>query len=322
MNYAGLTDSEIHQGLLRKAADERTLTAEVLKLLKEAERRRLFADLGYGSLYEYCLKELRYSEGSAYRRINAMRLLRDVPDMEEKIQSGTVTLASAASLQTFFREEAKNQRSYSPEEKAKVITAVDGLSKRETEGLLAVLSPAAMVPAEKERAITRHEIEIRFVADSELVAKLDKLKNLLSHRYSERSYADLIGELANIALKKLDPEARTSKVKSRSELTQAESVTQGFVAATKPCVKTRYIPMPLRREVWKRDGARCSFANQETGTRCNSRWQLEIDHIEPHALGGESTLENLRLLCRVHNQHRAQKTFGERSYEGWAVDNP
>jgi HNH endonuclease len=34
-----------------------------------------------------------------------------------------------------------------------------------------------------------------------------------------------------------------------------------------------------------------------------------IDHIGPVARGGASTAENLRLLCRVHNQYAAERAF-------------
>jgi 5-methylcytosine-specific restriction endonuclease McrA len=37
---------------------------------------------------------------------------------------------------------------------------------------------------------------------------------------------------------------------------------------------------------------------------------LEFDHREPVARGGEATAENLRLVCRSHNQHAAERTFG------------
>jgi 5-methylcytosine-specific restriction endonuclease McrA len=37
---------------------------------------------------------------------------------------------------------------------------------------------------------------------------------------------------------------------------------------------------------------------------------LEFDHIDPVACGGESTKANLRLLCRAHNQHAAERAFG------------
>ncbi|MBI4040515.1 MAG: HNH endonuclease, partial [Deltaproteobacteria bacterium] len=41
------------------------------------------------------------------------------------------------------------------------------------------------------------------------------------------------------------------------------------------------------------------------------RAYLEVDHIEPFALGGKAELENLRLLCSTHNRYRAQLTFGK-----------
>ncbi|MCB0387142.1 MAG: HNH endonuclease, partial [Bdellovibrionales bacterium] len=42
---------------------------------------------------------------------------------------------------------------------------------------------------------------------------------------------------------------------------------------------------------------------------CNSQYMLEIDHRFPFSLGGAHTPENLRLLCRVHNQYRAEMLF-------------
>ena len=46
------------------------------------------------------------------------------------------------------------------------------------------------------------------------------------------------------------------------------------------------------------------------GHRCNSRERVEIDHITPVALDGESTVDNVRMHCRTHNQYRAKQRFG------------
>jgi 5-methylcytosine-specific restriction endonuclease McrA len=62
--------------------------------------------------------------------------------------------------------------------------------------------------------------------------------------------------------------------------------------------------------VWERDEGRCAFVGT-TGKRCNSKHQLELNHLEPFAMGGASTVENLALACRRHNQHQARKDFGE-----------
>jgi len=73
---------------------------------------------------------------------------------------------------------------------------------------------------------------------------------------------------------------------------------------------SRYIKARIRREVWKRDQGQCTFNDPLTSHKCNSRYGLEIDHILPFALGGESESENLRILCRAHNTFAAAKIFG------------
>jgi hypothetical protein len=69
------------------------------------------------------------------------------------------------------------------------------------------------------------------------------------------------------------------------------------------------VPAAVKREVWKRSGGRCewTFASGEV---CGSAMRLEYDHVTPRALGGPSTIENVRLLCRGHNDLAARKVFG------------
>ncbi len=71
-----LSDENLLSQIRCLAAEERKLTTQVLELLREVERRRLFAGLGFSSLFEYAVKELGYSEASVSRRINSMRLLK------------------------------------------------------------------------------------------------------------------------------------------------------------------------------------------------------------------------------------------------------
>ncbi|MBI3016501.1 MAG: HNH endonuclease [Deltaproteobacteria bacterium] len=82
-----------------------------------------------------------------------------------------------------------------------------------------------------------------------------------------------------------------------------------ILPAERPQNDSRYVPQVLQREVFKRDEGRCSYVSPE-GKSCGEKNFLELDHIHPFALGGETAEENLRLLCRAHNQWRAEKTFG------------
>ena len=68
--------------------------------------------------------------------------------------------------------------------------------------------------------------------------------------------------------------------------------------------RSRYIPAPVRRAVWRRDGGCCSYVDPHSGRRCGSRFLLELDHIVPFALGGSAEPGNLRLHCSAHHRFR------------------
>src|SRR5262249_18235753 len=73
--------------------------------------------------------------------------------------------------------------------------------------------------------------------------------------------------------------------------------------------RSRWIPAPVRRAVWERDGGQCTFVS-ESGHRCSARRFLEFDHVHPFARGGKASIEGIRLRCRAHNQYEAERTFG------------
>jgi len=61
--------------------------------------------------------------------------------------------------------------------------------------------------------------------------------------------------------------------------------------------------------VLEKDGGRCTFVSGN-GTVCGSQHDLHFDHIVPWAIGGKSTVENLRLRCPAHNRLEAERQFG------------
>ncbi|MBY0470754.1 HNH endonuclease, partial [bacterium] len=48
------------------------------------------------------------------------------------------------------------------------------------------------------------------------------------------------------------------------------------------------------------DQAQCT--HQQEGKRCTERRWLDIHHKKPLSQGGETTLDNLTLLCKGHHQ--------------------
>jgi hypothetical protein len=70
-----------------------------------------------------------------------------------------------------------------------------------------------------------------------------------------------------------------------------------------------YIPAAERREVFQRDGGRCTYVDLR-GERCCETRFLELHHLEPFAKGGASVASNLTLRCAAHNALAAEQDFG------------
>ena len=60
----------------------------------------------------------------------------------------------------------------------------------------------------------------------------------------------------------------------------------------------------------------------EGGGICGSTLRLELDHLVPRGRSGSSEVENLRLLCRFHNQLTARATYGDDLMDRFAREVP
>ena len=304
MNLKSVSNVELRRNTKNLVKKEVLIGIEVLHHLREIDYRKSFALWGHSSLYQYCMKELKYSRGSAHRRIASMKLLREVPELELKIESGEHNVSTLSQAHTFFNQEERQLgKTYSTEEKKEILSEIEGKSSDQTERLLKDKSPEQKRP-DKKRVINATETEIRFTADQKLMEKFERLKNLMGHKSNAQTYAGLFEELADLALKKLDPMEKPSAV----PLLETKSSTGG----------TRYIPEKLKRAIWQRDKGQCSYVDPESGKRCDSKHALQYEHVVPFGKSGKSTFENLKLLCPSHNRLAAIQAYGlEKMQDFW-----
>ena len=89
-----LSNQELTTRLAALVCCEADATLEMLLHLSELEERRLHLSLGYPSLFVYCTKELRLSEGAANRRIKAARCLRAFPEVHPLLKERRVSLST------------------------------------------------------------------------------------------------------------------------------------------------------------------------------------------------------------------------------------
>ena len=121
------------------------LTGRMLAHLVELEQRLLHLELGYCSLFSYCVEALRMSEGTAGRRVTAARVCRRFPEVLERIARGDLHLCAVCALAPqLTRENA-----------AELFEACRDKTRRQIEHLLAARFPKPDVRAQIRRLPAR-----------------------------------------------------------------------------------------------------------------------------------------------------------------------
>lgn len=108
-----ITDSELLNQTLSLVKREKELTYKILLNLLEIERRKLYSDLKYPSLFKYIVRELGYSDAEAQIRILAMKLISESELASTQIITGQLTLTQAAEVSKCFYSKRKRECNFS-----------------------------------------------------------------------------------------------------------------------------------------------------------------------------------------------------------------
>ena len=333
MNFSLLSDSDLHQKTLQAAENEKSATLVLLDHLHEVDSRRLFSAMGYSSLFEYVHRALGFSEPQSSERVSAMRLMRQSPQVKEKLESGELTLTTTARLASHIRKEKP-----SVEGVHALLELVSGKTVREVEKLLASESADPARP-DRVRVISQAVTRITIEVDQQFLTLMTRVQELRGDPGSTPK------ELFKIAL-----ESMVKKDEEKLKRAQAHKSTQNDKGQSKELQKTkndaallfaqkqseksskktdkdepsqkkeysmetefhsRAVPEGDRIEVRLRSGDQCEWIDPVTGRRCEGKMNLQYDHRQPYSLGGKSCLQNIRHLCANHNRFEAVQVFGK-----------
>ena len=338
--FASLPDHVVAQRFDAHAVQQRTDAPVFIAELAEFDARKLWAPVGYHSMYDYCLKKHLLDHHLTCRWIAIARVGQRYPVIFPALADGRLSQTTVLMLRPFLLSHTA----------LALIQEAMGKTKRQVEKLLAskfpqqdvptllqtwtqpramiepaqvrpanataqealsnnLVAPARVVPSNLPPAATlmvplvqrakvaplspgRNALQVTI--DDETVELFEKAKDLLSHALPN---ADA-GTVLKRALQYLVRDLERRKFAQVEHPRAAERATDG------PRVSSE-----VKRQVRDRDGDACAFEGPD-GNRCGSRYQLEWDHRHPVALGGRSTTENVRQLCRAHNQYEADRRFG------------
>ena len=310
-----MTNAELESELKRASTDERVLTKKIVELIAEALRRRIWAGRGYSSAHRWLVGEFSYSDSSAGRRLDAARLLADVPDVAEKLATGELTLASLSQLQSaIHQEEKRTGEKVTAEAKKEVVKKIENQSSAEASRTVSAEFPeVSKAPRESLKPAGANAWTLTVGLDAAQKKSLDRARELLSHSHPGATWAEILCHLANEHAKRADPVARAGRREAK-----APDMPQRFSATGDPPLPgPKPLPRAVRDAVIAKAGGACEFAGPRTGARCGSRVRVEVDHVVPRALGGGDEASNLRCLCAQHNRSEAERELGPRWSSAW-----
>jgi 5-methylcytosine-specific restriction endonuclease McrA len=314
MQHASLSDEELVSQIASLCLEGRRLVGRQIVHLIEAEDRALDKKSACSSMWDFCTERLKMSEGEASRRLNAARLVRKFPSVLGRIERGEVHLSALRQLRPYLDEE--NVHAVLDEAKGKTRSQLEEIIARrfprpnaETVEIPVVASmttatagatpPAAAPPAgscpARIEPLSATGVLVQMTMTAAGYADLKRAKELLGHCIPDGDTVKVIERALRTLVEDLEKERRAKT--SRPQ------------ASARPS-KPGHIPAATRREVFARDGEQCTYVDSE-GRRCECRTRVELDHIQPRALGGGDDASNLRPRCRAHNLHAAQETFGK-----------
>ena len=187
-----LKNSELDLRIKSLAQQERELLTQVLQVIKEIDNRRLYLELSYSSLFAYLTESVGYSAASAQRRIDAARLLNEIPALSEKIENGEIHLTQASMIQKAAREiKRTRQMIVSTEDKLDLLSSLSGKNQRETEIQVAQYFDMPLILKSIERAQADDSVRLEITLSKSQYEKLKQAQALLSHAVPSNHLAGL-----------------------------------------------------------------------------------------------------------------------------------
>ena len=287
-NWREITNEDLHSLTMSAAKSEKSATLVLLEHLAEIDRRRLYAEMGFPSLWIYVHELLGYSESQTSERVSAMRLMVKIPEVKKELEAGKISLTSTAKLATHVRRERTGNT-----ETLALLNEISGKTSREVDQHLAKNS-LVEYQMDKMKVITPKTTRIIIDVDQEFLDLMNRVRELKGNLGSSTQ------ELLKVSMQNLVKKNEVKQI-TKNELRAPEHSDPN----------SRYIPAKIKNEIRLRSGDQCEYVDLNTQRRCSCKTKLEFDHIIPFMLGGQSSYENLRHYCPNHNKLSAIKQYGE-----------
>lgn len=220
---------ELHERALRAAQVFRSAQSELLDIVREVDRTKLFARFALGSTFSYCVEKLGLSEDMACAFIQVGRKAEKVPELAVAVQEG-LSISKAKRIVPLLE----------PATQAVWIERAKELPYRELEREIAKERPQAAV-VEQVRAVAENRVKLELGLSEALLAQLRQAQDMVSSK--TRKAATLEETLAALleAFLPAEPKASIPAAARREVAARDQGRCQVKLPSGKPCGATRWV---------------------------------------------------------------------------------
>lgn len=285
------TEQSLHQKAIHLAREHRRVEWEIIRVMQEIDRAKMYKKFGCTSLFKYSVDALGLSEAVAYSLISVARKSVEVPALKHAIQHGELSANKASRIVSVLTQDNA----------ASLIEFAKANSRRAVDWEVAKLNPISARP-DLSKPISSENVELRLTISKTTFERFQRAIQIdAKNGASPKSMSGMLEVLLNEYLKRSDPVEKANRRPDQKLCPDRVGKT-----SLKPnLANTDRTPRrPLTAEqkhaVNRRDQGRCTFKDQN-GRRCENQTWLHVHHIQPVHQGGSNRPENLTTLCSAHH---------------------
>jgi len=221
---------QIVEKLKQLVASERKITAEIIEHIQEIDRKKIHSQMGYPSLFAFLTEHIGYSGSSAQRRIEAARLVSEVPSLKEEIKSGELNLSQVALVAQSFRQKQKEEPKLEikSEDKRLLLDQIKNQSFEDSQKIISQTLDLELKSLDRKVVQKDESVRMEVTFSKEQMEVYNQVKSLISHINPSATFAEVFEHLAKDFLK------RKSSIISKPLIIATTSVTTDRLATTTP----------------------------------------------------------------------------------------
>jgi len=207
----------------RRLADlvrsERHLVVQFVVELAAFAKRELYRELGYTSLFYYCVRQLGLSKSSAFRRSEVARLIARFPVIADRLAEGRLSIRALVELREVLTEENHAEvlaRAVGKSQEEAQLLAVEYRPKPVPKDVVRAVSPAPVVaftvvpaetktrprPPEVVKPLTPELRRLNVTVSADFMAELEQVRAALSHKCPDGDFEQVVREAFKLVLER------------------------------------------------------------------------------------------------------------------------